>query len=72
MKFISLLSACALTLSLASCNNQADKPTVIEKTEVIRVEVEAPKKEEKKSTSVSIGSDGSSFKSTEVDIEIKK
>jgi hypothetical protein len=72
MKFISLLSACALTLSLGSCNNQADKPTVIEKTEVIKVEVEAPKEEEKKSTSVTIGPDGSSLKSTEIDVEIKK
>ncbi len=71
MKLIYLLSACALTLSLGSCNNQPEL-TVIEKTEVIRVEVEAPAKKEENKTTVIIGPDGSSLKSVDVDVEIKK
>lgn len=77
MKFIYVLSALALTFTVA-CNNQPAKEAaaeVVEKETVKVVEVEAPVAkvvvEEQKGTSVKIGPDGGSVKTKSVDVEIK-
>ncbi len=82
MKFINLLSACAITLAMGACNNQpaetapAPAPVVIEK-EVVKEEPLKKKEEikkevvsEKKTTTVKFGPNGGSLKTDKVDIEI--
>ena len=83
MKFVYLLSAFALTLTVG-CNNQpapAEETKVVE-TETTRVvEVEAPAKEvpatkvvveAEKGTSIKIGPEGGSLKTKGVDIDLNK
>ena len=74
MKFIYLLSACALSLSMGSCN-QDKAPATETKTEIIKVEAPAPEKkiivEEKKPNTIVISPEGTSVKTKKIDVEIK-
>lgn len=70
MKLIYLLGACALTLSLVSCNDQPK-----ENTSSTTIQVEVPEKvvvEEKKGTSIKFNSDGGSVKTDKVEIEVNE
>jgi hypothetical protein len=77
MKKVTVIIATLVILASASCKEQKEEPTVIEKTETIIIEKDSePKKED--GTSLNISSDGIEFSTkkgenkTEVEIKDNK
>ncbi|CAM4096656.1 MULTISPECIES: hypothetical protein [Flavobacterium] len=74
MKKVTVIIATLVILASASCKEQKEEPTVIEKTETVIIEKDLePKKED--GTSLNISSDGIEFSTkkgeNETEVEIK-